>query len=108
MPNCVPLEPKAVHVKRDYDKITKEVARMIEEGMAQPEEIRFICSEFFVFRRAFFVFRRDGEDFLAQFGGVRIPCRIQKEEIKASYENGTVTLGDAVLKVNSVGIRTII
>jgi hypothetical protein len=57
LPNCMSLEPVAVHARRDYDKITTEVGRMIAEGNAQPEEIRFMCS-------AFFIMRRNGDDFL--------------------------------------------
>jgi hypothetical protein len=44
LPNCVALEPKAVHAKRRYGKITREAALMIEEGRVQPDEIRFMCS----------------------------------------------------------------
>jgi hypothetical protein len=73
LPNCMPLEPKAVHARRDYVRITNEVARMIEEGGAQPKEIRFMCSEFFVFVR-------NGEEFLVRFGGRKIPYRIDKEK----------------------------
>ena len=99
LPNCLPLEPKAVHARRDYDKITKEVARMIEEGGAQPEEIRFMCSEFFVFVR-------NGEDFLVRFGGRKIPYRIDKEKVRMCYEHHTVMFDDnsVIKKVRSVGV----
>ena len=97
LPFCVALEPLAVHSKRAYDKITTEVGRMIAEGLAQPREIRFMCS-------AFFVLRRNGEDFLVRFGERRYPCMIGSERLRVSYENGTVTLGGNRLKVKSVGI----
>jgi hypothetical protein len=96
LPFCVALEPFAVHAKRDYDKITTEVGRMIAEGLAQPEEIRLMCS-------AFFVLRRNGEDFLVRFGERRYPYRIGKERLRVSYENDTVTLSGNLLKVKSVG-----
>jgi hypothetical protein len=99
LPNCVALEPKAVHARREYDRITKEVARMIEEGGAQPEEIRFMCSEFFVYVRY-------GEDFLVRFGERKIPYRIGKEKVRMCYEDRTVTFGDnsVIKKVRSVGV----
>ncbi len=98
LPNCVPLEPKAVHAKRNYDKITTEAARMIEEGKVQPEEIRLMCSEFFVFGR-------NGEDFLVQFGGRRYPHRIDKAKLRVCYEGGTVTLdGNVPIRVKLVAI----
>jgi hypothetical protein len=65
LPNCALAEPEAVHARRSYDKIIREVARMIEEGGAQPEELRFICSDFFVYAR-------NGQEFLVRFGGRRI------------------------------------
>ena len=80
LPNCVPLEPEAVHARRNYEKITKEVARMIEEGRAQPEEIRFMCSEFFIWVH-------NGEDFLVRFGERTIPCRFNKDKLRVCYEN---------------------
>jgi len=42
---------------------------MIDEGRAQPEEIRFLCSEFFVFVR-------NGEDFLVRWGERTKPYKI--------------------------------
>jgi hypothetical protein len=92
------LEPVAVHARRDYDKITTEVGRMIAEGNAQPEEIRFMCS-------AFFIMRRNGDDFLIRFGERRYPYRIIKGLLRVSYESGAVILaGDRTIKVTSVGI----
>jgi hypothetical protein len=99
LPNCMPLEPKAVHARRNYNRIINEVARMIEEGRAQPEEIYFMCSEFFVFVR-------DSEDFLVRFGGRTIPHRIGKDKPEACYENRTVIFGDGsvIKKIKSVGV----
>jgi len=99
LPNCVPLEPKAVHARRDFDRITKEVARMLEEGGAQPEQIRFMCSEFFIFVR-------HGEDFLVRFGGRKIPYRIDEHKVRMCYEDRTVTFGEnsVIKKVRSVGV----
>ena len=97
LPNCVALEPVAVHAKRDYDKITTEVVRMIAEDRAQPDEIRFICA-------LFFIMRRNAHDFLVRFGERRYPIRIGKERLRVSYERGTVTLNDLTIEVNSVGI----
>jgi hypothetical protein len=95
LPNCVPLEPKAVHAKRNYDKITTEVARMIEEGNAQPEEIRFMCSEFFVWVR-------NGEEFLIRFGERRIPSRINKKKLNVCYVDSTIALdGNTPIKLKS-------
>jgi hypothetical protein len=95
LPNCVPLEPKAVHAKRNYDKITTEVARMIEEGNAQPEEIRFMCSEFFVWVR-------NGEEFLIRFGERRIPSRINKKKLNVCYVDSTIALdGNTFIKLKS-------
>lgn len=98
LPNCVTLEPVAVHASRDYGKITREVSRMIAEGNAQPEEIRFMCSEFFVLRR-------NGEDFLVRFGERRYPRRIQKGSLRVRYESGTITFNDGPpIRVKSVGV----
>src|SRR5277367_6312535 len=87
LPNCVALEPEAVRAKRDYDKMTGQVARMIEEGRAQPEEIRFVCSEFFVFVR-------NGEHFLVRWGERTNPYRIDKDKVEISFETRTVTFGN--------------
>jgi hypothetical protein len=98
LPNCVPLEPQAVHAKRKYDKLTKQVARMIEQGTAQPEEIRLMCSEFFVFRH-------NGRDSLVQSGDPRYTYQIDKTGVRISYENSTVTFGDdRTIKVKSPGL----
>jgi hypothetical protein len=98
LPNCVALEPTAVHSRRDYDKITTEVGRMIAEGNAQPEEIRFICS-------AFFILRRSGEDWLVRFGERRYPYKINEGRLRVNYTGGTVTLDESLtIKVKSVGI----
>jgi hypothetical protein len=100
LPNCMTLEPKAVHPRRNYNRITREVARMIEEGGAQPEEIYFMCSEFFVFVR-------NWEDFLVRFGGRTIPHRIGKDKKpEVCYEDRTVTFGDdsVIKKVKSAGV----
>ena len=93
LPNCVTLEPKAVHARRNYKRITDEVARMIEEGGAQPEEI-------------YFVFLRNWEDSLVRFGGRQIPHKIGKDKSKMSYEDRTVTFGDnsIIRKIRSVGV----
>lgn len=72
---------------------------MIEEGGAQPEEIYFMCSEFFVFVR-------NWVDFLVQFGGRKIPHRIGKDQPKVCYEDGTVTFSDKsmIKKIKSVSV----
>jgi hypothetical protein len=96
--NCWTMEPGSVHAGRNYTKIATEVGRMIEEGKAQPEEIRFMCSEFFVWVR-------NGEDFLVRFGERRIPCRIDKDKLRVCYEDGTVTLdGYSPITVKSVAV----
>jgi hypothetical protein len=98
LPNCVALEPSAVHSKRDYDKITTEVARMIAEGNAHPEEIRLLCS-------AFFILRRSGEDWLVRFGERRYPYKINEGRLRVNYTGGTVALDESLtIKVKSVGI----
>ena len=98
LPNCALAEPKAVHARRSDDKITREVARMIEEGGAQPEELRFICSDFFVYAR-------NNEVFLVRFGGRRIPYRIEKTKLIVCYVDSTVTLhGYRPIRVESVGV----
>jgi hypothetical protein len=71
--------------------------RMIAEGNAQPDEIRFVCS-------AFFVLRRDSEDFLVRFGERRFPNRIGKGRLHVNYESGTITSNGLTLKVKSVGL----
>src|ERR1700730_3457424 len=73
--NCWTMEPESVHAGRNYDKLTNQVGRMIERGKAQPEEICFMCSEFFVFRR-------NGEDFLVQCGDPRYSYRIDKTSLR--------------------------
>jgi hypothetical protein len=85
LPNCLPLEPKAVHARRRYDKIIKEAARMIEESTASPEQVRFMCSEFFVVRR-------NEEDLLVRFGGRRYPYKITEKKFAENYVDRTVTL----------------
>jgi hypothetical protein len=99
LPNCMPLEPKAVHGRRDYNRISNEVARMIEEGRVQPEQIRFMCSEFFVFVR-------NREDFLVRFGERRYPYRFEQTKVRISYMDGIVTFGDhsAIKNVRSIGV----
>ncbi len=68
---------------------------MIEEGNAQPEEIRFMCSEFFVWVR-------NGEEFLIRFGERRIPYRIHREKLNVCYVDGTITLdGNTLIKLKS-------
>ena len=92
----MPLEPAAVHSRRNYEKVTKEVARIIEEGRAQPEEIRFMCSEFFIWVH-------NGEDFLVRFGERRSPYRINKDKLRVCYENGTVMIeGCSPIRIKSV------
>lgn len=92
----MPLEPEAVHARRNYEKITKEVARMIEEGRAQPEEIRFMCSEFFIWVH-------NGEDFLVRFGERRISYRFNKDKLRVCYENDTVMIeGFSPIRIKSV------
>jgi hypothetical protein len=96
--NCWAMEPESVHAGRNYKKLTKQVARMIEQGKAQPEEIRFMCSEFFVFRR-------NGKDCLVQSGDPRHLYQIHKDSLIASYEDGTVTLkGYSPIRPKSVGV----
>jgi len=92
------MEPNSVHAGRNYKKLTKQVARMIEQGKAQPEEICFMCSEFFVFRR-------NGEDFLVQCGDPRYLYQIDRDSLRASYEHGAVTLkGYSPIRPKSVGV----
>lgn len=96
--NCWTMEPESVHAGRNYDKLTKQVARMIEQGKAQPEEICFMCSEFFIFRR-------NGKDRLVQSGDPRYVYQIDRENLRASYEDGTVTLkGYSPIRPKSVGV----
>ena len=97
LPNCVNLEPAATHAIRDYKYITTEMSRMIAEGYAQPDEIRFVCS-------TFFVLRQDGEDLLVRFGKRRVPNRIGNGQLRVSYESGTITFNGLTLKVKSVGL----
>ena len=92
------MQPKAVHARRNYDKITKEVARMIEDGRVQPDQIRFMCSEFFVCVR-------NGEELLVRFGERRHPYRIGRGEWRVSYADGTVIFeGYSRIKLKSVGV----
>jgi len=71
---------------------------MIAEGKAQPEEIWFMCSEFFIWVR-------NGEHFLVRFGERRIPFRIDKPKLRLCYKDGTVTLeGYFPIRVKSVGV----
>ena len=96
--NCWTMEPESVHAGRNYDKLTKQVGRMIEQGKAQPEEICFMCSEFFIFRR-------NGEDCLVQSGDPRYLYQIDRDSLRASYEDGTVTLkGYSPIRPKSVGV----
>ena len=96
--NCWTMEPKLVHAGRNYKKLTKQVAHMIEQGKAQPEEINFMCSEFFIFRR-------NGKDFLVQCGDPRYLYQIDRDSLRASYEDGTVTLkGRPPIRPKSVGV----
>ena len=98
LPKCWTMEPESVHAGRNYQKLTKQVARMIEQGKAQPEEIRFMCSEFFICRR-------NGKDFLVQTGDPRHVYQIDRESLRASYEDGTVTLkGYSPIRLKSVGV----
>jgi hypothetical protein len=92
------MEPESVHAGRNYKKLTKQVARMIEQGKAPPEEICFMCSEFFIFRR-------NGKDCLVQCGDPRYVYQIDRESLRASYEDGTVTLkGYSPIRPKSVGV----
>jgi hypothetical protein len=96
--NCWTMEPNAVHAKRNYDKITTEATRVVAEGKVQPEEIRFMCSEFFIWVR-------NGEHFLVRFGERRIPYRIDKNKLRVCYKDGTVTPeGYPPISVKSVGV----
>ena len=98
LPRCWTMEPESVHARRNYQKLTKQVARMIEQGKAQPEEICFMCSEFFIFRR-------NRKDCLVQSGDPRYVYQIDKESLRASYEDGTVTLkGCSPIRPKSVGV----
>jgi len=92
------MEPKSIHAGRNYKKLTKQVGRMIEQGKARPEEICFMYSEFFIFRR-------NGEDFLVQCGDPRYFYRIDKTSSRVCYEVGTATLGrDATINIKSPGV----
>lgn len=96
--NCWTIEPESVHAGRNYDELTKQVARMIEQGKAQPEQICFMCSEFFIFRR-------NGKDRLVQSGDSRYVYQIDRENLRASNEDGTVTLkGYSPIRPKSVGV----
>ncbi len=98
LPNCWTMEPIAVHGKRNYDKIVTEASRMIAESKVQPEEIRFMCSEFFIWAR-------NGEHLLVQFGERRIPYRIDKDKLRVCYKEGTVTSeGYPPISVKSVAV----
>jgi hypothetical protein len=98
LPKCWTMEPESVRAGRNYKKLTKQVARMIEQGKAQAGEICFMCSEFFVFRR-------NGEDFIVQCGDPRYFYRIDKTSLRVCYEVGTATLGrDATIKIKSPGV----
>jgi hypothetical protein len=98
LPKCWTMEPESVHAGRNYKKLTKQVARMIEQGKAPPEEICFMCSEFFIFRR-------NGKDCLVQCGDPRYVYQIDRESLRASYEDGTVTLkGYSPIRPKSVGV----
>jgi hypothetical protein len=71
---------------------------MIEQGKAQPEEICFMCSEFFIFRR-------NGKDSLVQTGDPRYVYQIDRESLRVSYEDGIVTLkGHPPIRPKSVGV----
>src|ERR1700741_5174646 len=98
LPKCWAMEPKSVHAGRNYQKLTNQVAGIIEQGKAQPEEICFMCSEFFIFRR-------NGKDRLVQSGDPRYVYQIDKESLRVSYEDGTVTLkGCSPIRPKSVGV----
>jgi hypothetical protein len=71
---------------------------MIEQGKAQPEEICFMCSEFLIFRC-------NGKDCLVQSGDPRYLYQIDSDSLRASYEDGTVTLkGYSPIRPKSVGV----
>jgi hypothetical protein len=98
LPNCWTMEPAAVHRGRNYKKLTKQVAHMIEQGKALDGEICFICSEFFIFRR-------NRKDYLVQSGDPRYVYQIDKQSLRASYVDGTVTLkGYSPIRPKSVGV----
>jgi hypothetical protein len=98
LPKCWTMEPESFRAGRNYKKLTKQVARMIEQGKAQAGEICFICSEFFIFRH-------NGKDYLVQSDDPRYVYQIDKESLRASYVDGTVTLkGYSPISPKSVGV----
>src|ERR1700730_16102951 len=98
LPKCWTMEPKSIHAGRNYKKLANQVGRMIEQGKAQPEEICFMCSEYFIFRR-------NGKDSLVQTGDPRYVYQIDRESLRVSYEDGIVTLkGHPPIRPNSVGV----
>ena len=49
-PNCIALEPEGVHARRAYKKNLDTIKWMIDTTEIEADEVRFVCSMFFVIR----------------------------------------------------------
>lgn len=49
--SCWVEQPEAVHALRRFNALLNEIARLIASGEIAPDEVSFLCSEFFYFTR---------------------------------------------------------
>lgn len=49
--SCWVEQPQAVHAIRRFDAFLNEISRLIAAGEITPDEVSFLCSEFFFFTR---------------------------------------------------------